>query len=33
MDPQSRRARYDCRKRVYIERDDAAKNCEDEWVP
>ena len=33
MDPQSRRARYDCCKRVYVEPNDAAKNREHEWVP
>ena len=33
MDPQSRRARYDCCKRVYVERNHAAKNREHEWVP
>jgi hypothetical protein len=33
MDPQARRARYDCCKRVYVEANDAAKNCEHEWVP
>ena len=33
MDPQSRRARYDCCKRVCVERNHAAKNREHEWVP
>ena len=33
MDPQSRRARDDRSKRVYVEPDDAAKNHEHEWVP
>jgi hypothetical protein len=33
MDPQSRRVRYDCCKRVYVERNHAAKNREHEWVP
>ena len=33
MDPQSRRTRYDRCKRVYVERNDTAKNREDEWVP
>ncbi len=33
MDPQSPRARYDCCKRVYIERNHAAKKREHEWVP
>ena len=33
MDPQPRRPRDDCCKRVYVERNDAAKNREHEWVP
>jgi hypothetical protein len=33
MDPQSWRARYDCCKRVYVERNHAAKKDENEWVP
>ena len=33
MDPQSRRARNDCYKRVYVEPNDAAKKREHEWVP
>lgn len=33
MNPQSRRARNECCKRVYIERNNAAKNREHEWVP
>ena len=33
MDPQSGRTRYDCCKRVYVERKDTAKNREHEWVP
>lgn len=33
MDPQSRRMRNECCERVYIERNETAKNREDEWVP
>ena len=33
MDPQSRRVRYNCCKRVYVETNNAAKNREHEWVP
>ena len=33
MNPQSRRARNECCKRVYVEGNDAAKNRENEWVP
>ncbi len=33
MDPQSRRTRYDCCKRVHVEPYDTAKNREHEGVP
>lgn len=33
MDSQSWRTRYHRCKRVYVETNDAAKNCEHEWVP
>ena len=33
MDPQSRRARYECCQRVYVECDHTAKDHEDEWIP
>ena len=33
MEPQSRRARRDRCKRVYVERDDSTKNREHEWIP
>ena len=33
MNPQSRRARNECCERVYVERNNAAKNREHEWVP
>ena len=33
MDSQSGCTRDDCCKRVYVERNDAAKNREHEWVP
>ena len=33
MNPQSRGAPNERCKRVYVERDDAAKNREHEWIP
>ena len=33
MNPQSWRAPKECYKRVYVERNNAAKNDEYEWVP